>query len=98
MSIFQITVGPLALSGLQIDSLPIVITYVFYSSLYVRTLYEELTQKRLGVLKGYVYPGLALLGASFVLYGGLTQPQSVAYFIISFMGIALGYVFMNKEA
>ncbi|QIK85270.1 APC family permease [Erysipelothrix sp. HDW6B] len=98
MSVFQVTVGPLALSGLQIDSLPIVITYVFYSSLYVRTLYEELTRKRLGVLKGYVYPGLALLGASFVLYGGLTQPQSVAYFIISFMGIALGYVFMNKEA
>ncbi|QIK69110.1 APC family permease [Erysipelothrix sp. HDW6C] len=96
LSVFNVQWGPIHFSGLQIDSLPIVLTYVFYGLLYVRTVVDEVRYHKLGVLKGYVFPLLALLGASFVLYGGMSQPQSIIYFIISFVGIACGYLVMGK--
>lgn len=96
LSVFDVSIGSLKFIGLQIDSLPIVLTYFFFSTLYIRLILTELRAHTYGFRYGILYPTLAILGACLVIYGGLTQPGALIYFIISFIGIALGYFLMKK--
>lgn len=97
LSIFDVQIIGLKFSFLQIDSLPIVLTYFFYVSLYIALIRKQMKTHQYSFRDGFLYPILATLGASLVIYGGLTQPGVIVYFIISFMGIAIGYLFMNKD-
>ena len=84
------TLGMIHFSGLEIDNLPIVLTYVFYALLYLRILVDQLKKRTLDIKNAYVYPILALFGASLILYGGLTQEGAGIYFMISILGIFAG--------
>lgn len=93
LSVKDIVLGFIHFGGLQIDSLPIVLTYVFYGSLYI-----SIIIKREGNLwESLICPLLALLGASLVLLGGLSDPNGLIYFVISFIGIAAGLLIRPKR-
>ena len=94
LSVFKVEIGFLNFSFLEIDSLPIVLTYIFYVSLY---LYLILNHKQFGTAYGLVFPILAVIGSSFVIYGGFSQPQSVIYILVSIVGIGLGLVIRPKH-
>lgn len=90
LSVMEYSLGSLQLSGLKIDSLPIVLTYVFYGSLYLKILIDYLKFKDNTVLEGFIYPALALIGAALILFGGMSDPNAMLYFLISFIGIGAG--------
>ena len=94
LSVFEVNIGFLDFSYLEIDSIPIVLIYFFYISLYV---YLIKTGKKRGVLGGLIYPSLAIVGSMFVIYGGFSQPQSNFYLLISMSVIALGIVVRPKR-
>ena len=94
LSVFGVKFWRLDFSYLQIDSIPIVLIYIFYVSLYV---YLIKTRKEHGLLGGLVFPTLAILGSMLVIYGGFSQPQAIIYLLISMGVIALGIVVRPKE-
>ncbi len=94
LSVFGVKFWRLDFSYLQIDSIPIVLIYIFYVSLYV---YLIKTRKEHGLLGGLVFPTLAILGSMLVIYGGFSQPQAIIYLLISMVVIALGIVVRPKE-
>lgn len=96
LSVFKINVGPLNFSMLQVDNLPIVLTYFFYITIYIRIIYDQIKHKELDTKFGYIFPALAILGALLVIYGGISQPGVLVYFIVSFIGIFIGYLLMKK--
>lgn len=87
--------GIMLFNGLEIDGLPIVLTYVFYVMLYIGVL-KKAKADTMGVWNGYVFPILAIIGASFVLYGGITAPKFNVYFLVSLIGIAAGLLIRPK--
>lgn len=94
LSQFKISFGFINFSGFEIDSIPIVLTYFFYLSLYFR-LIDILfkTKKYLKIL----LPVMATLGAFLVIYGGMSQDNALVYFLLSFMGIGLGLIIRPKQ-
>jgi APA family basic amino acid/polyamine antiporter len=83
--------------GLEIDGLPIVLTYVFYVMLYIGVIKKAKVEK-LSILNGYIIPVLAVLGAAIVIYGGLSAPKFNMYFIISLVGIGAGLLIKPKKS
>lgn len=94
LSVLGVKFWKLDFSYLQIDSIPIVLIYFFYVSLYV---YLIKTRKEHGLLGGLVFPTFAILGSMLVIYGGFSQPQAIIYLLISMGVIALGIVVRPKE-
>lgn len=83
--------------GLEVDSLPIVMTYFFYILLYLGIMLKPHLTLRPGIHYRYLFPLLAILGSLIVLYGGLTKPQFNVYLIISLIGIIAGLLIRPKE-
>jgi len=90
-----VTYGILWFDGLEIDGLPIVLTYVFYVTLYVGVLVRK-KKDNLSFVNGIVFPVLAIAGALLVIYGGLSAPKFNVYFIISLLGIGAGLLLRPK--
>ncbi len=90
-----VTYGILLFDGLEIDGLPIVLTYVFYVTLYVGVMVRR-KKDNLSLVNGVVFPVLAIAGALLVIYGGLSAPKFNVYFIISLMGIGAGLLLRPK--
>lgn len=90
-----INYGIMLFDGLEIDNLPIVLTYVFYVTLYIGVMVRA-KKDNLTFLQGVVYPVLAIAGAAIVIYGGLIAPKFNVYFIISLVGIGLGLLLRPK--
>lgn len=97
MSVMDVQVGIIQFSGLKIDSLPIVLTYIFYASLYFKIIYNYSKNKDNSFIEGIIFPSLALIGAGFVLFGGMSDPQALVYFFISFIGIGAGLLIRPKK-
>lgn len=93
LSQYQVTLMGLNFSGLEIDSIPIVLTYFFYITLYVKLLQWHIQDKQYLKL---IFPVLAILGALLVIYGGMSQENALVYFIISFIGIGIGAIVKPK--
>ncbi len=91
-----VTYGIMLFDGLEIDGLPIVLTYVFYVTLYVGVMVRK-KKDQLSLLNGVVFPVLAILGALLVIYGGLTAPKFNVYFMISLVGIGAGLLLRPKQ-
>ncbi len=89
--------GIMLFNGLEIDGLPIVLTYVFYVILYVGVIKRAKTEK-LSVLFGYVFPILAIAGAFLIIYGGLSAPKFNVYLIVSLIGIGAGLLIRPRQA
>jgi basic amino acid/polyamine antiporter, APA family len=68
------TYGIMLFDGLEIDGLPIVLTYVFYVTLYIGVMVRK-KKDNLSFINGVVFPLLATLGALLVIYGGFTAPK-----------------------
>ncbi len=88
LSVFDKKFLFLNFSGLEIDSLPIVLMYMFYITLFVRILIDY---KEYGFLYGILFPSLAIFGSSLIVIGGFSDPNGFIYLIISLIGIGLGY-------
>lgn len=65
---------------IDISSLPIVINYILFSTLYVCAMIQF---KDISFVKRFVYPLLALAGAGVVIYGGMIDESISIYLIIS---------------
>ena len=81
-------------SGLEVDNLPIVLTYFFYMLLYVGVIVQS---KKASLWKRYVFPILAIIGAGIIIYGGLTQAKFNVYLIICLIGIVAGLLIRPKN-
>jgi APA family basic amino acid/polyamine antiporter len=88
--------GIMLFNGLEIDGLPIVLTYVFYVILYVGVIKRAKVEK-LSTLNGYIFPILAIAGAFLIIYGGLSAPKFNIYLIVSLVGIAAGLLIRPKQ-
>ena len=68
------------LKGLEVDNLPIVLTYHFNGALYVAILVKGMKGTKLSFVQRFVFPSLALIGAGSVSYTHLDvykrQPQN----------------------
>ena len=91
LSVFSVEIGFINFSSLAIDSLPIVLIYFFYLSLYIRLLIDTIKHKNQSFRQGILYPIFAMIGSLLIIYGGITQPGVLVYFLISFVGIMVGY-------
>lgn len=96
LSVYNISFMSFSFGALQVDNLPIVLTYFFYVLLYIRLIINFIKSKEEGIAFGLIYPLLAIIGAGLVIYGGITQPGVLLYFLISFIGIFVGYLLMKK--
>lgn len=83
--------------GLEVDNLPIVLTYVFNGLLYLAVIIKGIDGRRLNWRQRYLYPTLALAGALLVMYGGIIQPKFNVYLIICLIGIAAGLLIRPKS-
>lgn len=90
LSVFEVRLGIFDFSGLEIDSIPIVLMYIFYISLYLKVIIETLQDKENGLLYGIVFPLLAISGSTLVVYSGFSNPNGIIYLLISLLGIGLG--------
>lgn len=90
------TYGIMLFDGLEIDGLPIVLTYVFYVTLYIGVIVRK-KKDNLSFLNGIVFPILATIGALLVIYGGFTAPKFNVYFVISLIGIIAGLLVRPKQ-
>ncbi len=79
---------------IDISSLPIVLNYTFFSILYIGAIIQF---KDCNVIKRYVFPILALGGASIVIYGGLIDESIFIYMVLSVIVILLGVPFFRKK-
>lgn len=77
--------------GLEIDVLPIVIMYFFYITLYIGVIKNKLFSNS-SVLFKYVYPVLATLGASIIIYGATTKPKFLIYLGVSVLVLLIGLI------
>ncbi len=80
--------------NIDISSLPIVLNYVFFSILYAAAIIQF---KDSSVLKRFVFPIIALFGASIVIYGGFIDENISIYMIISFIIIMCGIPFFRTK-
>lgn len=97
LSVDGVNYGFTLLKGLEVDNLPIVLTYIFNSLLYIAVIFKGVEQQKLSVKERFVYPTLALFGALMVIYGGIIQPQFNTYFFIGIIGILAGWLFKPKN-
>lgn len=81
-------------SGLQVDNIPVVLTYFFFVSLYIYLIPLHIKKKEWLKL---IAPILGTLGAILVIYGGMSQANAFIYFVISFIGIGIGALLKPKH-
>jgi len=84
--------------GLDVSELPIVLTYFFYMSIYVSVIRNFVINRAKGLLNGLLIPSMAVIGASLVIYGGLTNPKFNVYLIVSLVGIVAGLLLKPKKS
>lgn len=78
-------------AGLEVDNLPIVMNYFFLAVLYIGVMIKP-AFKDLSFAKHYIIPGLALIGAAVIIYGGASKAHFNVYMIVSLVIIAIGYL------
>lgn len=93
LSVFKIKTGFFDFSHLQIDSLPIVLMYIFYISLFVKVIVDFIKTGEHGRIYGLIFPILAIWGSSLIVIGGFSNPNGAIYLLISVVGISMGIVF-----
>ncbi len=79
---------------ISLDQIPIVSMYVVYLALYVWYIFNF---KDLSFVKRFVFPVLAIFGASVILYGGITDPSIGIYLLITVVITLLGLIFYKKD-
>lgn len=84
-------------SGLEVDNLPIVLTYIFNGLLYIGIIVKGIEGKKLTIRQRYLFPLFALIGAGLVIYGGVIQPKFNLYFFICLFGILAGILIKPKH-
>ncbi|CAH2212599.1 APC family permease [Tepidibacter aestuarii] len=80
---------------IDISELPIALIYAFYIVIYIAFMIK---MKDLSTVKRIIIPILALLGASIVVYGGLSKPSVLIDLGISTVVFFSGLLFYRKEA
>ncbi len=78
---------------ISIDEIPIVMIYGFYVLLYI---WYMIHFKDLRFFKRFMIPGIALIGAGIILFGGMTNPSIGFYMLISLLVITFGLLFYRK--
>ncbi|MDR0885019.1 MAG: amino acid permease [Clostridiales Family XIII bacterium] len=75
---------------IDISSIPIVIMYVFYTLLYIGVIIRTCKGLIKNKMAGILCPILAIVGATMILYGGLTASNSIIYLIVSLLILVTG--------
>lgn len=69
-------------AGLEVDNLPIVMNYFFLAVLYIGVMVKP-AFKNLSFAKRYIIPGLAVIGAAVIIYGGAAKAHFNVYIWLS---------------
>ncbi len=80
---------------ISIDEIPIVSIYIVHLSLYIWYIRKF---SDLSFVKRYVVPGLAIIGAAVILYGGITNKSIGLYLLITLVLTVSGLLFYKKDA
>ncbi|HCX63808.1 MAG TPA: amino acid permease, partial [Eubacteriaceae bacterium] len=80
---------------IAIDEIPIVMVYGIYFVLYLWYM-KKFTD--LNWFHRFVKPIMAMIGASIILYGGITNPSIGLYLLISLGVMVFGLLFYRKES
>lgn len=83
-------------AGLEVDNLPIVLNHIFYVLLYLGAIIKFRNPTK-GFFYNYLIPIFAIIGASFILYGGFSEEKFNTYLMISLVGIAAGLLIRPKN-
>lgn len=78
---------------IDISEVPIVLNYIGLAILYLVVMFKF---KDLGFIKRFIFPSLAILGASIVIYGGIINPSIGVYLTISLVIVLLGALLYKK--
>lgn len=78
----------------DISELPIAMMYGLYISIYIAYMIKT---RDVSILKRFVIPILALIGALIVVYGAFTKPSIVLDLTISVVVFSSGFLFLNKK-
>lgn len=97
LSVDGVHLGFNLLSGLEVDNLPIVLTYIFNCLLYLAVIFKGIDGQKLSIKERYIYPILATIGACLIIYGGMIQPQFNTYFFIGILGILAGCLLKPRQ-
>ena len=82
--------------GLEVDNLPIVLNHIFYVLLYLGAIIKFKNSEK-WLFYNYLIPIFAIIGASFILYGGFTEEKFNLYLLISLAGIGAGLLIRPKN-
>ncbi|MFV0479758.1 MAG: APC family permease [Anaerorhabdus sp.] len=83
--------------GLEVDALPIVANYFFLVCLYIGVLKDNKNFVSSSLFQTKIFPILALVGASFIIYGGITKPQFNVYLLLCFVIILFGLLIRPRK-
>lgn len=78
----------------DISELPIAMMYGLYISIYIAYMFKT---RDVSILKRFIMPILALVGALIVVYGAFTKPSIVLDLTISVVVFSSGFLFLNKK-
>lgn len=81
------------LGNSDVTEISIISSYVLYSILYIQVFRMWCLGKVKGVLRGVVVPILAIVGALFMLAGGVQNPQFVYYLLFCLSFLLLGMIY-----
>lgn len=83
--------------GVNVDELSIVLIYIFMVVIYVGVIKDFLLKKLGNWIQGFVFPLLAVMGASTAIYGGFLSPMVATYLIICLIVIGGGLFVKPKS-
>ncbi len=94
LAIWYCSLGNVFGRYIGLDEIPIVLVYGIYILLYVNYVVKF---KDLSIVSRFVKPLLAFMGASVILYGGITNDSIGFYLLISVVVLFAGLIFYRKE-
>ncbi len=83
----------------DVSEIAIGISYLNYIALYIAVMKLTKSGKIKGKIKGYLVPGLAILGSFVIISGSISHPLFIYYFLVCFIIIFGGglYYKLNKD-
>jgi len=84
-------------AGVSVDELSIVLIYIFMVAIYLGVMKDFLVKKMGNWVQGFLFPLLAVIGASTAIYGGFLSPMVATYLIICLI-VIVGGLFVRPKS
>ena len=85
-------------NGLEVDSIPIVMNYLFLTLMYLGVILKPNKVKTTSFVKRFIYPTFAIIGSLIIIYAGATKPSFNIYLLISLAIILIGVLIKPRKS